>query len=113
MKRIPSVKTLRSVFGERARDARRILEMTRSELEQHPVGAERVRECYHAPTTLDVRMTVLDSIAETHGVEGVQLRCGEWLTYLNAGDTYTATLLYWRGSYRVGDWGSIVEREDR
>jgi hypothetical protein len=112
MERIPSVKTLRSVFGERARDARRILEMTRSELEQHPVGAERVRECYHAPTTLDIRMTVLNSIAETHGVEGFQLR-GEWLSYLNAGDTYTATLLYWRGSYRVGDWGSIVEREDR
>ena len=86
--------------------------MTRSELEKHPVGAERVRECYHAPTTLDIRMSVLDSIAGgTHGVEGIRLG-GEWLTYLNAGDTYTTTLMYWRGSYRVGDWGSIVEREE-
>jgi hypothetical protein len=48
MTRLPSIRTLRSVFGDRAPEARRILEMTRSDLESHPVGAARVAECYHA-----------------------------------------------------------------
>ena len=30
--------------------------------------------------------------------------------YCNAGDTYAPTLLRVDGAYRVGDWGSIVER---
>ena len=32
------------------------------------------------------------------------------ITYLNSGDTYTSTILYVRGQFRVGCWGDIVER---
>ncbi len=32
------------------------------------------------------------------------------ITYLNSGDTYTLTILYVRGQFRVGCWGNIVER---
>lgn len=32
------------------------------------------------------------------------------IEYLNAGDTYAATLLYVNGRFRVGCWGDIVER---
>ena len=32
------------------------------------------------------------------------------IEYLNAGDTYTDTLLYVNGRFRVGCWGDIVER---
>ena len=49
----------------------------------------------------------------TFGVEGIQQghnRRSPAIDYLNAGDTYTTTLMYVRGRFVVGDWGSIVER---
>lgn len=110
---LPSIKTLRAVFGDRAKEARAILEMTRAELETLPAGAKRVAECYHPPKTWDVRMECLNAICDgAFGVESVQVR-DEWLTYLNTGDPYTPTLIYWRGRYRVACWGDIVERFDR
>lgn len=118
MTRLPSIRTLRSVFQHRAPEARRILEMRRDELEAHPVGAARVAECYHAPTTRDLRMTVLDSLdTGLHGVEGFVIgrRNGDADTvwYLNTGDTYTPTLVFWRGTYRVESWGDRVEILER
>lgn len=118
MTRLPSIKTLRAVFAERAPEARRILEMTRAELEAHPVGAARVAECYHAPNTRDLRMTVLDSLdTGLHGAEGFVIgrRNGTQATvwYLNTGDTYAPTLVFWAGRYRVESWGDRVEILER
>lgn len=106
---LPSVKTLKSVFGDNAREARAILEAKREALETRPECAARIDECYHAPTTLDLRMTALDALAGTHGIEGAQACTGEWVTYLNAGDTYATTVTYWRGRYRVESWGDRIE----
>lgn len=108
---LPSVKTLREVFKENAKQARAILEMTRRELEALPAGADRVRECYNPPATSDLRLTRLDALAGTHGVEAFQVRDGSWCEYLNAGDTYAATLVRYRGRYRVTSWGDIAERD--
>jgi len=104
------VKTLREVFGENAKLARRILEMSRRELEELPAGAARVRECYNPPATSDLRLTCLDALAGTHGVESFETRKG-WCEYLNNGDTYAATLVRYRGRYRVTSWGDIAERD--
>jgi hypothetical protein len=118
MPRLPSIRTLRSVFADRAPEARRILEMRRSDLESHPVGAARVAECYHAPQTFDLRLDVLASLdTGLHGVEGfdVSRRDGTQATlyYLNAGDTYTTTIVFWDGRYRVESWGDRVEILER
>lgn len=109
--RLPSVKTLREVFGDDAKQARKILEMTRTELEQLPAGAARVRECYNPPSTEDIRLTCLDALGHTYGVEAFQTEMfGPWCEYLNTGDTYAPTLVLFRGSYRVTSWGDIAER---
>lgn len=107
---LPSIRTLRVVFGERAREARAILEMNRAQLEALPAGEARVRECYHPPATYDLRMTCLDALGETFGVESFQLRDGSFCDYLNSGDSYTPTLLRVHGSYRVACWGDIAEK---
>lgn len=107
---LPSVRTLRPVFGDNAKQARAILEMSRRELEQLPAGAARVAECYHPPATSDLRLTCLDAIAGTHGVESFECRDGSVCDYLNAGDTYALTLVRFRGRYRVTTWGDIAER---
>jgi hypothetical protein len=109
--RLPSVRTLRAVFGDQAKQARAILEMTREQLEALPAGQSRVRECYNPPATSDIRLTCLDALGETYGVEAFQVRDGTWCEYLNVGDPYRTTLLRLRGRYRVACWGDIVERE--
>jgi len=105
----PSVRTLRAVFGGNAKQARAILESPRAYLEALPAGAARVAECYNSPSTLDLRLACLNAIGGTFGVEVFDTRAGTcW--YLNAGDTYTPTLLFFRGRYRVACWGDIAER---
>ena len=108
---IPSVRTLRAVFGDNARQARAILEMSRAELEALPAGAARVAESYAPPATSHLRMECLDALAGTHGVESFETRRHGWCEYLNAGDTYALTLVRYRGRYRVACWGDIAERD--
>ena len=111
MRRLPSVKTLREVFADKAPEARRILEASRAELEAMPAGAARVAECFNAPSTSDIRLHCLDALdSGLFGAESFQTKRGEWCTYLNAGDTYAPTLIFFRGRYRVACWGDIAER---
>ena len=106
---LPSIKTLREVFGDNAKRAREILEMNRAQLEELPPCQARIRECYHAPDTCDLRLTALDEIANTHGVEAFETPQGV-CHYLNAGDTYEPTLILYQKRYRVGCWGYIAEK---
>lgn len=113
MRRLPSIKTLSAVFSDKAREARRIMEMSRAELAQTDAGAARIRECYHAPQTWDVRMSVLNALGETHGIESTETTRGEYASYLNTGDMYASALIYWRGAYRVQNVGDFIEKMER
>jgi hypothetical protein len=109
----PSIKTLRArlhLDADKAKTVKAILTATRAELEALPAGAARVAECYHSPKTSDVRMHCLDAALDTYGVEAFQTRTGEWVEYLNNGDTYTDTIVRYRGNYSVASWGDIAER---
>jgi len=107
--RSPSVKTLSLIFGDNAKRAKQLLAMTRDELLATPVGLRRLNECWHPPTTADVRMECLNALGDFYGVEVLETKRGPCF-YLNAGDTYTPTLVRWEGVYRVASWGDIAER---
>jgi hypothetical protein len=113
---LPSVKTLETAFPGHGKQLRQALEMKRSQLAQHPAGAARIAECYHSPETYDVRLHVLNAIAETCGVEYIAHRedCSAealGLDYLNVGDPYIPTIVRFAdGRYRVACYGDIVER---
>ena len=107
--RSPSIKSLRAIFGENAPRAKALLRMNREQLLRTPVGAARVAECYHAPSTQDIRMQCLDALGNFYGVEVLDTKKGECM-YLNAGDTYAATLVRFNGAYRITCWGDIAER---
>jgi len=106
---LPSIKTLSAVFGDNAKRAREILEMNRAQLEELPACQDRIRECYNAPDTYDLRMTALDGLADTYGLEAFETPQGV-CHYLNAGDTYSPTLILYKKRYRVGCWGDIAEK---
>lgn len=107
--RTPSIKTLATIFGGNAKQAKALLLMTREQLLATPVGAARFAECYHPPKTQDLRMECLNALGEFHGVECFHTDKGVCM-YLNAGDTYTTTLVRFNGAYRVSCWGDIAER---
>ena len=107
--RTPSIKTLSRVF-EDPKQAKRILQMSRAELSSLPAGAARIRECYNPPKWWDVRLHCLDAIDPgLFGLEGMPSSDGDYASYLNAGDTYNDTIIYWRGIYRVQSIGDFVE----
>jgi hypothetical protein len=105
----PSTKNLAAIFSDPI-TAKSILKMTRAQLIEHPAGRARVEECMHSPRTYDIRLSVLNDIGGFHGVESIESSRGERADYLNSGDSYTPTLIYWRGSYRVQDVGTLIER---
>jgi hypothetical protein len=107
--RTPSIKTLKTIFGDNAKQAKALLNMTREQLLETAVGDARLAECYHAPSTADLRMECLNALGDFHGVEHFHTKKGGCL-YLNAGDTYTLTLVRFNGAYRVSCWGDIAER---
>ena len=121
-RRLPSVRTLRTICPDRAPELRRVLEADRAALlamlaypTSYRVTAQWVGACYHAPATADIRLAIADEILGTHGVESIPAgrnRRSPAIEYCNAGDPYIPTLLRVNGSYRVGDWGSITERGD-
>ena len=106
---IPSIKTLSAVFSE-PKKAREILELTRARLLELPAGAERARGCYNPPPTYDIRLHCLNAIDRgLHGVESIESTAGQYADYLNTGDTYAPTVIYWRGAYRVQSIGDFIE----
>jgi hypothetical protein len=105
----PPINSLEAVFPGKGKRAKEILWMSRRELEQLPAGAARVRECYHPPSTRDLRMECLNELLETHGVEAFETEKG-WCYYLNVGDPYVTTVLKFNGHYRLCCWGDIAER---
>lgn len=110
--RTPSIKTLTLCF-DNPKEAKSILTMNHSELSRNPAGKARIDKCYHAPKWYDVRLHCLNSCGGFHGVESIETTNGEFADYLNAGDTYTLTVIYWRGNYRIQSVGDFVESMER
>jgi hypothetical protein len=117
---LPSVKTLKTIAGERALELRKVLEITkRSELEalletgKYPITLDWYRQCYHPMAFGTAKLSIADEILNTHGVEYITPGSNAKspaIEYCNTGDTYQTTLMYVSGKgYRVGCWGDIVE----
>lgn len=117
MRRLPSVKTLETAFPGKGKELRQALEMSKAQLLAHPAGAARQAECYNPPACYDLRLHVLDAIAETCGVEYAAsakdtFTSAKGFDYLNVGDSYVATIIRMceTGNYRVACVGDIVEK---
>jgi hypothetical protein len=117
---LPSVKTLEMAFPGCGKQLRSILEMDRRALLGHPAGAARLAECFHPPKTYDIRLRVLDSVAETYGVAYIAHKDDSMhealgYDYLNTGDSYHLTIVRscQTGRYLVRSVGDLVERNPK
>ncbi len=105
----PSIKTLRTIFGNNAKRAREILLMRHDELRTLPAAQKRINECYHFPRWHDIRLRCLAAL-DSGLMEVID---DEHFAYINAGDTYTATIFWLDGRYQVTCLGDVVERLER
>lgn len=89
--------------------------------EHCPKTASYVRQMHASPYDshmwrVTVALDAMNHILGTHGVEGLGSGSGPSYAppyeYLNAGDPYSATLIYKRSSdtLSIGNWGDIAER---
>lgn len=114
MANLPSIKTLSRIFGDNAKEARKVLEFTRSsQCESYPAAQARIRECHTPPKLGDLKRTILNELGDFSGQESIQFANESVAYYLNAGDTYTPTLIYFDGNYRVQDIGTLIETQER
>lgn len=111
---LPSRKTLSQVF-KNPKEARRILEMTKGELQDYPGIESLFNDHYHVPKTYQIRLEALNFLGGFFGVECIDsinqangYSADEYAEYLNAGDTYALTIIYWRGRYRVQSIGDFI-----
>jgi hypothetical protein len=56
-------------------------------------------------------LEAINEVLNSNGVEGI-LENGIDVQYVNAGDTYALTILYYEDKLWIGDWGSIVEESE-
>lgn len=112
MRNKPSLKVLEATFPTKGKALRRLLTNIQA-VREHPAAIARERECWHAPLLSDLRMHALNAELECFGVEHARgRRAGTSFDYCNTGDSYGVTIIrFVDGRYRVGDWGTVVERD--
>jgi hypothetical protein len=115
---LPSITRLDSSFPGKGKIIRQALESVRF-CKQHPAGIARIAECFNPPSCADLKLSVINSITEGHGVEYIAHKDDTFhevhgLDYVNMGDTYITTVIYdYRSSrFILGDWGTIIETRE-
>lgn len=84
-----------------------------------PALANWLRQCYHVPRRSEQKLEALNELLQTYGVEPLRVE-GAWIdryygdivaSYLNAGDTYTTTLLldHEAQRWKLTSWGDFYE----
>lgn len=124
MIRVPSVDSIETIGGidrETAIKIRRLLDR-RDDPESYEAGRRRVAECFHRPDDIDLILSVVNSLLDTHGVEGIQAEnywdryyCDTVAIYCNNGDSYAGTVLYDvdREVFYVTSWADWVETAEK
>lgn len=98
---LPTVKAM-TARGFQPEEAKAIRQLMERFAQRHPYGTR--------PT---VTMDKINDIMRGHGVEYIPAGSSSRspaIEYVNMGDTYDTTVMWVRGTFRIGCWGDIVER---
>ena len=81
-------------------------------LKEYPNTNNWVRSCYNLPRNADIILELVNEILHCFGVEGSPDTDGNFLSYVNTGETYDLTLCHYKGKFIISSWGDIVENND-
>lgn len=75
-----------------------------------------VNQCYNMPSKVELKLEALNTILEGFGVEYIEsvddsYNEAEGLSYVNLGDTYTATVVFDHSTntWHYTDYGTLIE----
>lgn len=119
----PSLKTLRSIpwLGKLHNDPEQVVRTVRRFMRHSALDPQNYRSAGYTIKAAEHVLDTLNKVLETYGVESVcrdaysmSLSATRFL-YLNTGDTYTTTILFYvpTRSWRVTTWGDVVEADER
>lgn len=108
----PSIPKLEPLFGNNAKKAREIIRAEKTLAiwsdECEAVKALRAQPLH--PSKMLVKMTYLNALCHGFGVESLATEhTDEHADYINMGDPYVKTIIFWRGLYRLQSVGNFVE----
>lgn len=73
---------------------------------------------YHPLKTHEIRLELLNSCLNLHGVESIKINeeslgmyASDYVTYLNSGDSYNNTIIYYKGRYILSTLGDFLEKK--
>lgn len=115
MLRFPSIKTLSRIAStvEQAKAARLAFDMhVHHELAELPGARELVRYSWREPGTERLRLAALNHALGMHGIESMRVG-NQYAQYLNSGDCYNETVIFYNGRYRVQTVADFVEAMER
>lgn len=115
MLRFPSIKTLSRIASTpgQAKAARLAFDThVHHKLAELPGARELVRDSWCEPGTERLRLAALNRALDMHGVESLRIG-NQYAEYLNAGDCYNETIIFYNGRYRVQTLGDFVETMER
>src|ERR1035437_10315354 len=99
----PSIKTLVSrlnIERETAKLIRSIMaETSKQALIDNCNDKDLLKGFYNYPSSNEMKMMLIDKQLESYGTEAFQDKKGYCLEYCNMGDTYIATICFYRGRF--------------
>lgn len=108
----PSIKELSRVFTN-PEAAEKIFKMSYDELIQTDTGKARLKACLGPIEYIKDYDLILDQLNASepkfYGAESVELPSGEFASYLNAGETYAKTVIYYDNEFRVQSFGDFIK----
>lgn len=111
--RTPSIKTLSQVF-DNPKKAKAILKMSRQQLLEIEACQWLVRRCYNPPRNYELVMAALNALETgVYGVENLESNNDYYAVFINTGDIYNTTVIFWQGRYRVQSIGDFIETMER
>jgi len=70
------------------------------------------RQCYHPPSEHEKVFCALNEVIGGHGTEACFDEGKPNLEYINMGDSYKATIVYFDGCFRFTTLGDIIEHKE-
>ena len=80
-----------------------------------PETSAWVASCYNRPSRRERIMSALNELLGCHGSEPLWGEDPYWpeAEYLNTGDTYNPTILFYDGRFILTTWGDFFERNEK
>lgn len=72
------------------------------------------KQCYNEPPKHEKIMAALNEVLGGFGIETTDnpKNSDDYIEYINVGDTYIPTILYYNGKFIFSTWGDFVERKN-